>query len=242
MKPCLGNAPRATPVAATSGANARQRGLGRVREVQPPGLASHAARPSHRGADRARRCRQSRVEAAAGCGRRRPWRPARDHVRGKASRCTRHEGGASASPSWVLAPPASVATQPSDQGFCTDSTVQLPGSNRGVGSPALAVRRTAPAGGAKRGPPRSQGTPERARLKEPVNGQPTEPACQSRWSARLRAGASRLTGCPGPPGRSTAPPARTRRPGVLALWGEVASLGQSIEKLSAPSKPSRRIN
>jgi len=52
MKPHLGNAPRATPVAATSGANARQLGLGRVREVQPPGLASHAARPNHRGADR----------------------------------------------------------------------------------------------------------------------------------------------------------------------------------------------
>ena len=51
MKPRLGNAPRATPVAATSGANARQLGLGRVREVQPPGLASHA-RSNHCGADR----------------------------------------------------------------------------------------------------------------------------------------------------------------------------------------------
>jgi hypothetical protein len=52
MKPRLGNAPRATPVAATSGANARQLGLGRVREMQPPGLASHAARSNHCGADR----------------------------------------------------------------------------------------------------------------------------------------------------------------------------------------------
>jgi hypothetical protein len=52
MKPRCRNAPRATLVAATSGANARQLGSGRVREVQPPGSASHAARPTHRGADR----------------------------------------------------------------------------------------------------------------------------------------------------------------------------------------------
>src|SRR5829696_752648 len=241
MKPRLGNAPRATPVAATSGANARQLGLGRVREMQPPGLASHAARSNHCGADR-------RTDAGS-----QGWKQppgvvgaALDGLPGTTSaarQVTAHATRGASAPLVSLGPPGfrrdnrrtkvSVQTVPSD---CLDQT-------RGVGSPALAVRRTAPAGGAKRGPPRSQGTPERARLIEPVNGQPTEPACQSRWSPRLRAGASRLTGCPpGLPGRSTAPPARTRRPGVLALWGEVASLGQSIEKLSAPSKPSRRIN
>jgi hypothetical protein len=43
----------------------------------------------------------------------------------------------------------------------------------------LAVRRTAPAGGAKRGPPRSQGTPERARLTAPVMGSQPNPSVRA---------------------------------------------------------------
>src|SRR5215217_854705 len=241
MKPRLGNAPRATPVAATGGADARQLGSGRVREVQPPGPSQPRCSPQPSRCRPAHRCRQSRVEAAG----RDEDSTALDGLPGttSAARQVANATRGASAPLVGLGPPASVETQPSGQAFCTDSTVRLPVSNQRGAPPSLRIEATAPAGGARRGPPRSQGTPERPRLIEPINGQPTEPACQSRWSARLRAGASRLTGCPpGLPGRSTAPPARTRRPGVLALWGEVASLGQSIEKLSAPSKPSRRIN
>jgi hypothetical protein len=44
---------------------------------------------------------------------------------------------------------------------------------------------------------------------------------------RPRAGleASRSTGCPGPPGEAQHPGEDTKA-GVLALWGEVASLGK----------------
>src|SRR5215217_8925249 len=168
MKPRLGNAPRATPVAATSGANARQLGLGRVREMQPPGLASHAARSNHCGADR-------RTDAGS-----QGWRQppgvvgaALDGLPGTTSaarQVTAHATRGASAPLVGLGPPASVETQPSGQGFCTDSTVRLPGSNQRGGQPSLRIEATAPAGGAKRGPPRSQGTPERARLIEPIMG------------------------------------------------------------------------
>ena len=50
--------------------------------------------------------------------------------------------------------------------------------------PSLRMRRTAPAGGAKRGPPRFQGTPERARLIEPVMAT-NRTRLSDRWSAHL---------------------------------------------------------
>src|SRR5215213_10285761 len=127
MKPRLGNAPRATAVAATSGANARQLGLGRVREVQPPGLASHAARSNHCGANR---CTDAGSQG---------WKQppgvvgaALDGLPGTTSaarQVTAHATRGASAPLVGLGPPASVETQPSDQGFCTDSTVRLPGSN-----------------------------------------------------------------------------------------------------------------
>jgi hypothetical protein len=211
MKPRRRNAPRATPVAATSGANARQLGSGRVWVVQPAGSASHAARRSHRGAERRTDAGSQRVEAA---GRVRPAPPRRPAGTTSAARqvAERHEG-APVLPLVGHGPPASVETQPSDKGFCTESTLPLPGSNQRVEQPSLALRRTAPAGGAKRGPPRSQGTPERARLIEPVMATNRTRLSEPVVRPCAGLGASRLTGRPGPPGRSTAPAARTRRPG-----------------------------
>src|SRR5512132_3658927 len=136
MKPSLANAPRATPLAATSGANARQLDLGRVREVQPPAwpamlLAPTIAVPTGTPMPAVKDGSSRRVWPApplTACPGPRPRQ-------GKASHCTRHEGSqCSPRGSW---PPASVETQPSDQGFCTDSTVQLPGSNQRGGQPSL---------------------------------------------------------------------------------------------------------
>src|SRR5215212_6063441 len=134
MKPRLGNAPRATPVAATSGANARQLGLGRVREVQPPGLASHAARSNHCGANR---CTDAGSQG---------WKQppgvvgaALDGLPGTTSaarQVTAHATRGASAPLVGLGPPASVR-QPSDQGFYTGSTVRLPGSNPRGGQPSL---------------------------------------------------------------------------------------------------------
>ena len=93
MKPSLANAPRATPVAATSGANARQLDLGRVREVQPPAwpamlLAPTIAVPTG-----------TPMPAVKGGSSRRVWPappltacPGPRPRQGKASHCTRHEG------------------------------------------------------------------------------------------------------------------------------------------------------
>jgi hypothetical protein len=85
MKPRRRTAPRATPVAATSGANARQLGSGRVREVQSPGSASHAAPPAiaaPTGAPMSAVKGGSSRPGEAGAA----LTACRDHVRGKASR------------------------------------------------------------------------------------------------------------------------------------------------------------
>jgi len=94
-------------------------------------------------------------------------------------------------------------------GFRLDTTVGLRLSDRqyrpiaglkpGVGSPALAVRRTAPAGGAKRGPPHPHAMPEGTRVTESVG--------PSTWAGRL-AGAI----LDGLPGTTLASPCASERP------------------------------
>jgi hypothetical protein len=224
MKPRRRNAPRATPVAATSGANARQLGSGRVWVVQPAGSASHAARRSHRGAERRTDAGSQRVEAA---GRVRPAPPRRPAGTTSAARqvAERHEG-APVLPLVGHGPPASVETQPSDKGFCTESTLPLPGSNQRVEQPSLALRRTAPAGGAKRGPPHSQGTPERARLIEPVMGsQPNSPV-RAGGPPACRAGSQPVDGLPGTTWAKHSTRGEDTKAGVLALWARSHQLGK----------------
>jgi hypothetical protein len=86
MKPRRRNAPRATPVAATSGANAKQLSSGRVWVVQPAGSPSHAAHPSHRGAERRTDAGRQGWKQPAGVRPAPPLTAGQDHVRGKASR------------------------------------------------------------------------------------------------------------------------------------------------------------
>src|SRR5829696_6802996 len=141
MKPRLGNAPRATPVAATSGANARQLGLGRVREMQPPGLASHAARSNHCGADR-------RTDAGS-----QGWKQppgvvgaALDGLPGTTSAARQvaaHATRGALAPLVGLGPPASVETTVGPR-FLYSSTVRLPGSNPRGEQPSLRIEADSP--------------------------------------------------------------------------------------------------